>query len=153
MHEINPPASHFQFVSSANLALLLVVTDDLLICKNSPIMSCVVWPAGGKESVTHGPPFTPWHCSRSPSGQSSRAYSIIQAQSWRAGTRMSHTMKKHTTLNSSQALTAHHQLPTGNEPKWPDMSRERWIKCRRKWEQSRGYLGLRWIIYPHLMFI
>lgn len=80
---------------------------------------------GEKHSVTLCPPLTLCHCSGSPSGQTNRTCSIIQALDRSAGTHVSHSMRKRTTLNSSQALTAHHQPPTGNEPKWPDMSRER----------------------------
>lgn len=86
-------------------------------------------PAGRKDSVTPCPPLTACHCSRSLSGQSKRSCSIIQAVDCRAGTHLSHTMREPMTLNCSQALAAHHQPPTGNEPKWPDRSRERYIKC------------------------
>ena len=70
-----------------------------------------------KDSVTLYPPLTPCSSSRSLSGQSSRSFSIIKALDWRGGTYMSHTMRKHKTLISSQALKAHHRLPTDSEPK------------------------------------
>ncbi|KAK5889283.1 hypothetical protein CesoFtcFv8_015299 [Champsocephalus esox] len=65
-------------------------------------MPCTVQPAGRKMKS----PLTLCHRFRSTSGHSNRICSTIQALDRGAGTLMSHAMRMHTALDSSQALKA-----------------------------------------------
>lgn len=62
MHAINMPTNQLQFLSSANLGIL-VLTDDLLIYKWPPISHCVIEAAGKSTPLSIA---TPGHCELRP---------------------------------------------------------------------------------------
>lgn len=64
---------------------------------------------------------------------------------------MSHMMRKHMTLPPSQALTAHHVPPTGNEPKRPDMSRE--INVARMESLYKRYLAPLFLLSDYILSV
>lgn len=57
-----------------------------------------------------------------------------------------HNEAHDTRLQLGWTLTAHHPPPTGNEPKWPDRSRERWIERYRAGENPKRDLEFSWFL-------